>query len=150
MPPKMLNVLLVVQALFAGSLLYIGYTSRENRKQDYLELTHRVTAGQASAADFQKLAGFLPDWGGKPEVRALFGLPVTRATQLELKDAKPITGEYWVYYTPRQVGPIEMPLTPVDSADVEKLQGSVACFVVEFDKKGRAKPRMENVVHPIK
>ncbi len=150
MSPRMLNIVLLVQALFAGALLYIGYVSRENRRYEYLELTHRVTEGQASAADFEKLGSFLQADAGKAEARMLFGLPVARATQLELKDTSTIKGEFWIYYTPQQTGTPESSSAPVDASDVEKLKGPIQCFVIEFDKKGRAKARMESVVHPLK
>ena len=86
MNQRALYVVLAVQALFAGALLYAGITSRESRRIGYLELTHRVTAGQASVADFEKLAGFLPDPIEKPAIRSLFGLPVVRATSIQTKD----------------------------------------------------------------
>ena len=145
----MLNVVLVVQALFAGALLYAGIASRESRRIGYLELTHRVTAGQATTEDFEKLVGFLPDPADKAAIRILFGLPVIRASAIQLKDSGELKGDLWIYYPLKQAPTIENPTVPIDAVETEKLSGPVMCFVFEFDARGRAAWRKENVLHPL-
>lgn len=149
MNPRMLNIVLLTQALFAGALLYAGYASREGRRIGYLELTHRVTAGQATIEDFDKLTGFLPEISDKPTIRVLFGLPVIRATALQLKDTAEQKGDFWIYYPLMQSPTLERPAVPIDAAEAEKLAGPVTCFIFEFDARGRAAWRKEIVVHPI-
>jgi hypothetical protein len=143
---RWLGAIMFVQICFVGALIFVGQRSRENRKSDYLELTHRATAGEASMADFEKLAAFLPEKADKTEVRAVFGLPVLRATKVEIAGEKPetLSGEIWLYYA--APGHAEH---PVDSADAEKLSGPVDCFLVRFDERGRAKARRGMVVHPV-
>ena len=146
MNQRVLKVVLVVQVLFAGALLYVGYSSRESRKVGYLELTHRVTAGQASLDDFEKLSGFLPETADKQVVRSLFGLPAVRARSTMLNDQEQtkIPNDVWIYY------PLGKNVAPVDSVDVEKLSGSVDCFVIQFDSRGRATSRKASVPHPLR
>jgi hypothetical protein len=138
---RLLYVLLAVQALFAGALLYVGYTARENRKTAYLELTHRVTSGTATAAEFEKLQAFLPGNADKAIVRALFGLPVERRIA-----AGNVAPETWLYYplTEDQLARGER----IDSADVKNFKGAVVCFVIEFDERGKAHAKLGPVQHP--
>ena len=149
MNQRVLNVVLVMQALFIGALLYAGYCSRESRKVGYLELTHRVTAGQATVDDFEKLGAFLPETADKPIVRSLFGLPVVRASFVRLEDATKLEGDLWIYYPLSKPASPETPPELIDSPDAEKLSGVVKCCVIQFDKRGRASWKMADVVHPI-
>lgn len=154
MNQRVLNVILIVQALFIAALFYAGYASRENRKVGYLELTHRVTSGQATNEDFEKLASMLPEVTDRPVVRSLFGLPVSRAGRVEIKGEPAIDGEIWLYY------PLQKSAEPkatdgagqmasLDAADVEKLVGPVHCFIFVFDNRGRATWRRAEVAHPL-
>ncbi len=149
MNPRVLNVVLVVQALFIGALLYAGYCSREARKVGYLELTHRVTSGQATVDDFEKLALFLPETADKLVVRSLFGLPVGRANSVTLKDASKLEGDMWIYYPLAKPASPETPPEPIDIPDGANLSGDVKCLVVQFDKRGRATWKIAEVIHPI-
>ena len=139
MNPRVLNILLVIQALFIAALFYAGYCSRESRKVGYLELTHRVTSGQATEEEFDKLAGFLPDTADKQIIRSLFGLPVARAVAVGLSSKEILAGDLWIFY-PRAEG-----AAPIDSADVATLSGSVPAFIFEFDLRGRARWRKGNI-----
>jgi len=142
----MLKVVLVVQVLFAGALLYVGYSSRESRKVGYLELTHRVTAGQASLDDFDKLSGFLPETADKAVVRSLFGLPTAhvRSSFLNDQEQTKIENDVWIYY------PLGQNAAPVDTVDIEKWSGPVDCFIIQFNDRGRATSRKANVPHPLR
>jgi hypothetical protein len=139
---RLLYVILAIQALMGGALLYVGYTARENRKTAYLELTHRVTAGTATVAEFEKLLVFLPADADKSVVRALFGLPLERRSS-SAKDAL----ETWLYYplTEEQLARGER----IDISDVKKFKGDVKCFVVEFDARGKAHAKLAPVNHPL-
>jgi len=133
-----------VQGLFAISLIYVGSRAREARKADYLELTHRLTAGHASFEDFEKVKTLLVPSDDAERVRALLGLPVQTADSLELtaEKGKSRAGKFWIYYAEAD------DQHAIDSAAAQKMSGSVKCFVVEFTDKG---PRGEvvEVVHPI-
>lgn len=147
---RALYVVLAIQALFAGALLYVGYTARENRKTAYLELTHRITSGTATANDYEKLQAYLPYDADRAIVRALFGLPLVRRAQLKSDDSKKkdyeVT-EVWIYY----------PLTTdqaskggrIDVPDAEKLSGEVQIYIVEFDERGRAHAELRTLKHPL-
>ena len=132
----LLRVVLIVQALFAFSLIYIGTRARENRKQDYLELTHRVTSGQASEEEFVKLSKILPFPSDKEIVRSLFGLPLETRSELLLEGSALKKGEFWLYAPAAEDGKLIGPL------EFSALKGRVRCFVVEFDTNGRAHPQM--------
>ncbi|HLX60139.1 MAG TPA: hypothetical protein VKX17_02540 [Planctomycetota bacterium] len=153
MNTRLLYVVLFVQFVFAGALICIGLQSRANRKESYLELTHRVTEGYASAADFEELAARLRDDADKTTVRTLFGLPVVRANQIEVVEngkTSALKGELWIYYpltSPSQASGTVA--SPIDAADAAKLSGPVTCFVVEFDAHGAAKGRLATVNHPL-
>jgi hypothetical protein len=151
MNTRLLYVLLAVQALFAAALLYVGYVARDNRRQAYLELTHRVTSGQAGSAEYTQLAGFLSRDADKTAVRALFGLPVLRTAQVAIDEGKStatvIQGDYWIYY-PNDTQSGE-PGKPVDTADTELFTQSCQCFLIEFDAKGRASGRLVKLAHPV-
>lgn len=150
MNTRLLYIILFAQVIFAGGLLYVGRQSRANRRQDYLELTHRVTSGQASAADFERLSGHLPDGADKTAVRSLLGPPLMRANRVEYEDGKSSApnSSVWLYY-PLNAETAEAPAAPLDVAEIEKLKGPVACFVVEFNERGRASWRMGKVNHPL-
>ena len=144
---RLLYVVLIVQCLFAGSLIYLGRQSRANRKYDYLELTHRVTNGQARVDDYGKLASFLPPKADKTDVRSLFGLPLLRVAKIEFEDGTTSEpkGEAWLYY-PATGASAEK---PTDIQDVMGLKGTVTCFVAEFDERGRAVCGLKKVKHPV-
>lgn len=144
MNSRLLYVFLFVQGLFALSLIYVGMRSREARKQDYLELTHRVTAGHASLEDFDRLKLNLATNADAERVRALFGLPVQTASSIELagEKGKPHTGTFWIYYAEAEGQ------RPIDRDAAQKLSGGVKCFVVSFNEKSTRGDVVE-VVHPI-
>jgi hypothetical protein len=153
MNTRLLYVILFTQVLFAGALLYIGRQSRANRKQDYLELTHRVMAGHGRDEDFEKLIDYLPKNADKTVVRSLFGLPVARMKQIETlpkgKDSL-LKGDFWLYYPVKDEGTPEAPATIVDTADVENLKGELRCFIIEFNDRGRVDHfRTVVVEHPL-
>ena len=157
---SLLRVVLIVQALFAFSLIYIGTRARENRKQDYLELTHRVTSGQASEEDFVRLSKMLPFPSDKEIVRSLFGLPLETRGELVIEESSPEPdntkassaagiaksaskkGEFWLYSPAGEDGKL------IGPQEFSALKGRVRCFVVEFDSNGRAHPEMTWVVRP--
>ncbi len=149
---RLSKIVLLVQALFAGLLLYIGYSLRAARKQEYLEWTHRVTSGQATSADFQKLADRLDDTADRTVIRTLFGLPVKRVHHLELKDGSKLEsakGEYWIYYPNNPPETPESNITPIDENGADKFTGPIPCFIVEFNERGRATAQFATVMHPI-
>ena len=82
-------------------------------------------------------------------IRVLFGLPVFRASAIQLKDIAEQKGDFWIYYPLMQAPALERPAAPIDAAEAEKLAGPVTCFIFEFDARGRAAWRKEIVVHPI-
>jgi hypothetical protein len=153
MNTRALYILLAVQVLFAGALIFIGAQSRDARKLDYLERTHRVTSGQAGEDDFAKLNALLAPESDAQVVRALFGVPVLSAGEIESRDSKDAAktparkGIFWIYY-PYQ--PSQPPLPPIDPAAARKLSGAQRCFVIEFDEFGRAKGQLAWVTHPLK
>ena len=149
---RLLYVLLAVQFLFAGALIFVGEQVRSKRRLDYLELTHRVTSGRARRDDFEKLAALLPERAERPEVRALFGLPLLRADGVDSDEAgqrRRETGEFWIYYFAAAASDPENPPAPFDKSDAEKLSGIQNCFVIAFDAKGRATAKVMALVHPI-
>ena len=144
MDRRLLYVVLFVQGLFAIALIYVGSRAREARKEDYLELTHRLTAGHASVEDFEKVKTLLVPSDDPERVRALLGLPVLTADSLELaaEKGKPRAGKFWIYYAEAA------DQHAVDSAAAQKFSGGVKCFVVEFTDKGPRGDVVE-VVHPV-
>jgi hypothetical protein len=153
MNTRLLYFLLFVQFVFAGSLIYLGTQVREKRRKDYLDLTHRVTSGRASQADFEKLLPFVPERAEKPEIRALFGCPLLRAQSVELEEEGKRTsakGESWLYYFAAEIRNPENPPAPPDISDTEKLTGPQPCFIVTFNERGRATARVARVIHPLK
>ena len=154
MNQRVLNVILVMQALFIAALFYAGYASREYRKVGYLELTHRVTSGQATNEDFERLASMLPEVTDKSVVRSLFGLPMARAGRVEIKDAPAVDGDIWLYYplqksVDQKGADGSLPMASLDVPDVEKMSGPVQCFIFIFDSRGRATWRRADVGHPL-
>jgi hypothetical protein len=145
---RLFYTLLAVQALFAAGLIAVGLRSREDRLVEYLELTRRITSGQAKADDFLKLSSKTAAEADAVTVRSLFGPPLQRATELDVtgSDGKPEhrSGNYWIYY------PADAEGRPIDFDALAKLSGPVQCFVVAFDAKGRARGEMLSVVHPIR
>lgn len=141
---RLLYVFLFVQGLFALAIIYVGSRAREARKQDYLELTHRVTAGHASLDDFQKVKALLMPDADPERVRALLGLPVQTAGSLELasEKGKPHAGKFWIYYAESDGQ------RPIDRDAAQKLTGGVKCFVVEF-AANRARGDVVEIIHPI-
>ena len=135
---RLLQAVLIVQALFAFSLIYIGSRARENRKQDYLELTHRVTSGQANEADYLKLAGMVPMQADKEVIRSLFGPPLLAKSEVVFDEDNlgAVKGTFWLYFVVGEDGKI------VGVQDVAELKGRVRCFVVGFNADGRAQWRM--------
>ena len=139
---RLLYVILIVQALFAFSLLYVGGRARENRRQDYLELTHRVISGHASEEDFSKLAKLLPARADAETVRLLFGLPLRTSLQLNLGDPPQVhKGEFWVYYPTGPEG------QSIGLQEMQELKGAVRCFIIEFDAKTVVRDEFAPVVH---
>jgi hypothetical protein len=144
MNTRALYIFLAVQALFAVSLIYVGARAREARRQDYLELTHRVTSGMAGEADFLKLAAHIPGGADAQTVRALFGAPLQLAKEMTAgnESIEPRKGNFWIYYVAQDDKPVSPP-------DVVKLAGKIRCFVVDFDEKGGGRGAIVWVVHPI-
>jgi hypothetical protein len=140
---RLLYVFLFVQGFFAIALIYVGTRAREGRKQDYLELTHRVAAGHATLDDFEKLKFMLPLDSDAERVRALLGLPDQTATSIELavEKGKPHAGKFWIYY------PEGADQHAIDREAAEKLSGGVKCLVVEFGEKTRAD--VVEIIHPL-
>ena len=153
MNSRLLYAILAVQLLFAASLFYIGSRSRENRKLEYLERTHRATAGMGSVADFTALNEALEglEHGGKIEIRALFGLPVLTAESIEIQDAgaanqrRTLKGEFWIYY-PGQ----DNSAPRLDATTASALNGPVNAFVIHFEKNSsRGRGALLTVTHPV-
>ena len=144
MNKRALYVLLAIQVLFAGSLIYLGSQAREARRDEYLVLTHRITSGMASEADFNRVAEHMPGDAGAQVVRALFGLPVEIRFEIPVEGEHSIvqtrTGVFWIYY-PNLNG------TVIDGISIRKLGGAVNCFVVQFDKNDKAKAEWLKIVH---
>lgn len=133
-----------MQGLFGIALIYVGSRAREARKADYLELTHRVTAGHASFDDFEKVKLMLPLDADPQRVRALLGLPVQTTESLELaaEKGKPHAGKFWIYYAEGE-GQLA-----IDREAALKFSGAVKCFVVSFNEKS-TRGEVVEVVHPI-
>src|SRR5260370_41860267 len=109
MNTHVLRIVLIVQLIFAASLVYIGSSAREGRRMEYLELTHRATSGQASEEELAKLITMLPPDSDEDRVRALFGLPLERATELQLGDPPANqSGNFWVYYPATDNQPVTL------------------------------------------
>ena len=103
MNTRLLKILLAVQALFTTGLIVVGVTARDNRRMEYLELTRRVSAGLAKTDDFVKLAARTPDDADALAIRALFGPPLQRGSQLDVganahETPERRTGDFWLYY----------------------------------------------------
>lgn len=148
---RLLHILLIVQFVFAGALIFVGVQVRSKRRLDYLELTHRVTSGRARREDFEKLAAFLSDRAQPDEVRALFGLPLQRANDIEVEiDGKlqTLPTESWIYYFDSVPADPENALAPIDRDDAEKLTGLQLCFVVSFSMR-HASEHVLKVMHPL-
>jgi hypothetical protein len=149
MNTRLFYALLAVQALFALGLIVVGLRSRDERRLEYLELTHRITSGHAKPEDFMKLSSLITHEADETVVRTLFGPPLRRATEIEVveKDsdssAQHRKGNFWIYY------PVGAQDRALDFDALSKLQGPVQCFVVEFDAKGRARGDMISVMHPL-
>ena len=148
MNTRLLKILLAVQALFAAGLIVIGVTARDNRRMEYLELTRRVSAGLAKNDDFVKLAARMPDDADTLAIRALFGPPLKRSSQLDVganaqETPERRTGDFWLYYPSDSNG------YPIDYDALSKLKGPVQCFVFNFDEKGFGRGELLWVQHPI-
>ena len=145
MNTRLLRIVIGVQALFAIALIVAGLSARDGRRVEYLELTRRVTSGQAAIEDFTKLAARIPAEAGALAVRALFGPPLQRAAQIEVGQTNPErrTGEFWLYY------PCDDKGYPVDYEALAKFHGAVQCFVVSFDAKGHVRADLLWVQHPV-
>jgi hypothetical protein len=145
MNTRLLRIVIAVQALFAIALIVVGLSAREGRRMDYLELTRRVTSGQATIEDFTKLAARVPSEADPLSIRALFGAPLQRALQLEVGETNPEkrSGEFWLYY------PADTKGIPIDYDALSKLRGAVKCFVVSFDSIRRARADLLWVQHPV-
>lgn len=147
MNTRVLLAVLFAQAIFGLGLIAVGLSSRQSRQNEYIEMTYRVTSGLGREEDYTKLAGFLAVDAEAPQARVLFGLPVRTAQQIEMgasqTDLAVRKGKFWIYYvyTP--------PSYPIDPAASEKLLGPVRCFVIEFDEKDRAKPKLGWIKHPL-
>jgi hypothetical protein len=148
MNKRLLYLILLVQVLFAFGLIMIGIRARDNRRNEYLELTWLVSSGQATTEDFAKLKSHLGPESDAQMVRSLLGVPMQTASEVEIGETKieKRTGEFWLYY-PRDPGAPAALLSP-ESA--RKLSGAVKTFVVSFDEKGFAKGEMLMVKHPVK
>ena len=140
---RALYIVVAVQALFAISLIFVGVISREERRVRYLELTHRITAGQATESEFKSLAQLAPANADETTVRAMFGAPLRTAERIRVENSGERTGRFWIYYfaTPenRAPGPDE----------IRQLQGPVRTFVISFDKSGMARGDFLSVIHPL-
>jgi hypothetical protein len=149
MNTRLFYAVLAVQALFALGLILVGLRARDERRLEYLELTHRVTSGQAKPEHFMKLSSVVTQEADETIVRALFGPPLRRAAEIDVvkgsDDSKTEhrKGNFWVYY------PADSQGRPLDFDAASKLQGPVQCFVVEFDAKGRARGDIITIMHPL-
>jgi len=148
MNTRLFYTVLTVQALFAAGLIAMGLRSREDRLVEYLELTRRITSGQAKPEDFMKLSSKIASEADAATVRALFGPPLRRATEFDcvaVSDEKPQhrKGNFWLYY------PADAQGRPIDFDSQAKLQGPIPCFVVEFNEKDHAHGDMLTVIHPL-
>lgn len=146
MNTRLFYTLLAVQALFAVGLIVVGFSSRETRRIEYLDLTRRITSGQARSEDFQGLAARLSGGADALAIRTLCGPPMMRAQELQVGAQKPerYTGSFWIYY------PADAHGFPLDFDAIAKLNGPVECFVVSFDEKGRGQGELMTVQHPLK
>ena len=144
MDTRLFKIVLAVQVFFAAALIIVGLISRDNRRVEYLEQTRRITSGQASAEEYNKLVPRI--YGADAlTVRALCGPPMQRATELDAGSGKPEhrSGTFWIYY------PADANGYPLDFEALEKLSGPVSCFVVSFENN-RADASVLTVVHPVK
>jgi hypothetical protein len=146
MNTRLFYTLLAVQALFAIGLIVVGFSSREARRVEYLDLTRRITSGQARSDDYARLAERISGGADALAIRTLCGPPMARAQELQAGDAKPqrYTGTFWIYY------PADANGFPLDFDAIAKLKGPVQCFVVSFDEKGRGQGELMIVQHPLK
>jgi hypothetical protein len=144
MNTRVLYIIVGIQVLFAISLIVIGTRARDSRKQEYLELTNRVTSGYATEEEFAKLAGYIPAGADAQTVRSLFGAPLQIVGSLIAGDEtlEPRTGKYWIYYVAQND-------EPVDPEKIPTLKGKIRCFVVEFNEQRRARGKVVWVQHPI-
>ncbi len=140
MNKPLLYIILFVLFIFGAGLIVIGSSSRDSRKLQYLEMTHRVTAGHGTESDFRTLSEMLGPEADAQTVRALFGLPDTRTTEITLQEspAKTRKGNFWVYIISNDNTSTAPGATPKD----------VTAFVVEFDKKGSAKGEFTRIANP--
>jgi len=145
MNTRLIKIVVAVQAVFAAGLIAVGVAARENRRMEYLELTRRVSSGQAKSDDFLKLAAHVPDEADALTIRALFGPPLQRSAEIVVGDASPDrrSGDFWIYY------PADSSGYPIDFTALAKMKGTVQCFVVDFDSKGRAQAELLWVQHPV-
>ena len=146
MNTTLLRIVISVQALFAIALIVVGLSAREHRRTEYLELTRRVTSGEAKIEDFRVLASRVPADADALAIRELFGPPLQRTTQIDVGEKNPEkrAGEFWLYYPAGDKG------FPVDFDALAKMQGAVQCFVISFDSDHRARADLLWVQHPVK
>lgn len=152
MNTRLAYVALFVAFVCAGALYFFGVQMREKRRQDYLALTHRVTAGRGTRADYEKLMAFIPERAEREEIRVLFGLPLLRANAIKIEENGNQTespGESWLYSISPDFSPQEKPPPLIDITDAEKLTGPQMWFVVTFNERGRATARIASVVFPL-
>jgi hypothetical protein len=146
MNTRLFYIVLAVQVFFAGSLVVLGTRARENRRIEYMEQTYLVTSGFGSAADFEKLSTHLGPQSDTRTVRALFGLPVVSASEIQTGSEKdklqPQKGSFWIYYF------YEPPGAPIDADAAKKLSGPQRVFLVSFNSDGFAKASVAWVQHP--
>jgi|GEM_PF-1776145 len=157
MNTRVLLAVLFAQAIFGLGLIAVGLSSRQSRQNEYIEMTYRVTSGLGQEQDYTKLAGFLALDAEAPQARVLFGLPVRTARQIEMGESQTELavrkGKFWIYYvyTPPSYPNTGNPTVAraTDPVSSEKLTDAVRCFVIEFDEKDRAKPKLAWVKHPL-
>jgi hypothetical protein len=140
---RLLAAVLMAQTLFAAGLIAAGLRSRETRRLEYLERTHRVTAGRATGSDLEALLALLPRRADEAAVRELFGPPVQRSHQLVVDGARdtPRKGEFWVYYS--------ADAWAGGGPDASKLAGPVRCMVVVFSTGQVERAGLETIIHPL-
>ena len=144
MDTRLFKIVLAVQAFFAAALIIVGLIARENRRVEYLDQTRRITSGQATGEEYTRLASRILS-ADAVTVRALYGPPMQRATEIDVGSSKPEhrSGTFWIYY------PADAHGYPLDYDAIGKLSGPVSCFVVSFEDE-RADGQLLTVVHPLK